>query len=375
MATSVSEELSEVQVLDSNEPLVTASSSAPSSSSARVLDSIEPLVPTTTQVQVLDSNEPLVLPCVRFPVLDEPVAGPSGMSGPSGAAGSCGSLSAIASSSEDEGEEFAAAMPRPTGSSGRRLNLYSDEIRSMWNWRKIFSKLGTHEQCVQFAEERGLIPVDKICAYHRKPMILTKEAGQVGKFRCRKSNCRTKTVSRAIGTWFENAHLSLTLIFQIMYAFSEGLSYNQTRKELACDDGLVVSARTVADWFSYCRETISIFELENQRAQGKIGGPNKVVQIDESKFGKRKFNRGRHIEGHWVIGMIEDGNDDLRLEKTKNSLDLNALDQLYRFPAPVQELMVHSICRRLEKFKTGAEDQNAKRKAQLYARSATFTCA
>ncbi|CAF4756402.1 unnamed protein product [Pieris macdunnoughi] len=61
---SVFEELSEVQVLDSNEPLVTASSTAPSSSSARVLDSIEPLVPTTTQVQVLASNDPLVLPCV-----------------------------------------------------------------------------------------------------------------------------------------------------------------------------------------------------------------------------------------------------------------------------------------------------------------------
>ncbi|CAF4756384.1 unnamed protein product [Pieris macdunnoughi] len=214
----------------------------------------------------------------------------------------------------DLGEEFAAAMPRPTGSSGRRLNPYTDELRSMWNWRKIFSKLGTHDQCVQFAEERGLIPVQKICTYHRKTMILTKESGQVGKFRCRKYNCRTKTVSRAAGTWFENAHLSLTLIFQIMYAFSEGLSYHQTRKELASDVGLVVSDRTVANWFTYCWETIVLYDLENQRAQGKIGGPNKIVQINETKFGKRKYNRGGHIEGHWVIGMIEDGNDDLRLE-------------------------------------------------------------
>lgn len=47
--------------------------------------------------------------------------------------------------------------------------------------------------------------------------------------------------------------------------------------------------------------------------EGKIGGPGKVVQIDESKFGRRKYNRGRHIEGHWVIGMLEDGSDDLRL--------------------------------------------------------------
>ncbi|KAI9243760.1 hypothetical protein EDC94DRAFT_531355, partial [Helicostylum pulchrum] len=29
------------------------------------------------------------------------------------------------------------------------------------------------------------------------------------------------------------------------------------------------------------------------------------IQIDESKFGKRKHNRGSHIEGVWVFGMVE----------------------------------------------------------------------
>lgn len=48
----------------------------------------------------------------------------------------------------------------------------------------------------------------------------------------------------------------------------------------------------------------------------KIGGPGCVVlvQIDESKFGKRKYNRGRNVEGHWVLGMIQDKSDDLRME-------------------------------------------------------------
>ena len=54
--------------------------------------------------------------------------------------------------------------------------------------------------------------------------------------------------------------------------------------------------------------------MELQDTLTKLGGPNKIVQIDESKFGKRKYNRGLQIEGHWVIGMIEDSNDDLRLE-------------------------------------------------------------
>ena len=36
-----------------------------------------------------------------------------------------------------------------------------------------------------------------------------------------------------------------------------------------------------------------------------IGGPGVEVEIDESKFGKIKYNRGRQVEGHWVFGGVE----------------------------------------------------------------------
>lgn len=34
-----------------------------------------------------------------------------------------------------------------------------------------------------------------------------------------------------------------------------------------------------------------------------ICGPNIVLQIDESEFCKRKFERDHYVEGIWVLGM------------------------------------------------------------------------
>ena len=38
----------------------------------------------------------------------------------------------------------------------------------------------------------------------------------------------------------------------------------------------------------------------------KVGGDG-VVDIDESKFGKRKFNRGHNVEDQWVFGGVARG--------------------------------------------------------------------
>ena len=41
------------------------------------------------------------------------------------------------------------------------------------------------------------------------------------------------------------------------------------------------------------------------RILGYIGGPGVEVQIDESAFGKRKYNCGHYVDTKWVLGGVE----------------------------------------------------------------------
>lgn len=36
-----------------------------------------------------------------------------------------------------------------------------------------------------------------------------------------------------------------------------------------------------------------------------LGGPQVIVEVDEAKIGRRKYNRGRIIQGQWVFGAVE----------------------------------------------------------------------
>ena len=56
------------------------------------------------------------------------------------------------------------------------------------------------------------------------------------------------------------------------------------------------------DWYSFIRDICAQYFIDHPAI---IGGPGVEVEIDESKFGKRKYNRGRQVEGHWVFGGTE----------------------------------------------------------------------
>ncbi|CAG2256387.1 unnamed protein product [Mytilus edulis] len=137
---------------------------------------------------------------------------------------------------------------------------------------------------------------------------------------CNKRKCKWTHKNHILlrkNTWFENANVSLRksllLIYCFVHKFPYDLAIGETSISSASDSDnegqsnlkrrkLERSKETVNDYYNYCRE-ICCYVVENIKPQ-KNGGPGLIVEIDEAKFGKRKYNRERVVDGNWVLGGI-----------------------------------------------------------------------
>ncbi|XP_028416130.1 uncharacterized protein LOC114543892 [Dendronephthya gigantea] len=91
--------------------------------------------------------------------------------------------------------------------------------------------------------------------------------------------------------------MTLDEVLKFTYWWCCDMKQNEIHHELN------IASNTAVDWDSFCRETCEVTLIEREE---QIGGPGKTVQIDESKFGKRKCHRGHRVEGQWVFGGIEE---------------------------------------------------------------------
>lgn len=125
-------------------------------------------------------------------------------------------------------------------------------------------------------------------------------------FGCYKLNKATKkkpvkceyTCSIFKKTFFEQTHLPVYKVFNFVYFY---FLNPHSRCKVLCDQ-LNIGSNTFVDWSSFVREVCVEWTIKNSE---QIGGQGIIVEIDEAKFGRRKYNRGRIVEGQWVFGGVE----------------------------------------------------------------------
>lgn len=116
------------------------------------------------------------------------------------------------------------------------------------------------------------------------------------RWRCNVRECREQKQLKA-GTWLQGVHLDYRTVALFMYSWSK----EYTSIQFCRDELSINSNHTVVDWNMYLREVCAQSLLANPP---RIGGPNRTVEIDESLFVRRKYNRGRQREQQWVLGGI-----------------------------------------------------------------------
>ena len=141
-----------------------------------------------------------------------------------------------------------------------------------------------------------------------------------------------------MSTWFAsldaagrpNCKVSKRAVLWILFAMAKEMSVSLTTTLV--EGTMTLTKPTVIDWRNFTRE-LMVSALEQAP---RMGGVGQVVQIDESLFrGRRKYNRGRvlqgdgvpgrrpnnhgqRVEGPWVFGLLLVESGELRLFRVEH---------------------------------------------------------
>ena len=157
------------------------------------------------------------------------------------------------------------------------------------------------QECIRWCPKYGLLAMQMVCPTCRRycrEQALDRAVDGVT-WRCPVKTCK-KRFSIRRGSFFEKSHLQLWQLLGLTYLWcrsagkSRGVSVEDAQHELQ-----IGSEHSIVDWNQYCRD-IAVSHFLNNPVQ--IGGPGHIVEIDESLFSRRKYNRGRIVPEQWIFG-------------------------------------------------------------------------
>ncbi|KCZ80224.1 hypothetical protein H312_02374 [Anncaliia algerae PRA339] len=164
----------------------------------------------------------------------------------------------------------------------------------MTTHREIVKATLNYKSAIEYLQGNNYIPQKFWCQTCSQNMKIEMN-NNIFRWRCSKCNKRKSLLSNTI---LFNSNLDLPLLIDLIYFWSLNLTQNYTLNEISSK-----SRDTITRWY----HTLSLqsFFIMRNLSRVKIGGVGCTIEVDESKFSKRKFNVGRVVRSPWVIGGVD----------------------------------------------------------------------
>ena len=150
-----------------------------------------------------------------------------------------------------------------------------------------------HEKSMKFLQECGLLKREMFCPTCSSVSLWRSESIRDKYRRCGKGKqgkqCNA-TRSLRHSSWFPKSKLTLLEIILLTYDIMQKVLSKAIQNEHQ------IEQQTACDQFHFCREVVLDF-IESKSKM--IGGEGKVVEINESKFRKRKYHLCERPVGVW----------------------------------------------------------------------------
>ncbi|TKR64562.1 hypothetical protein L596_025072 [Steinernema carpocapsae] len=212
----------------------------------------------------------------------------------------------------------------------------------------LFAFLGYDEspeskrKTIDFLALHGLLKNRHFCPNEQhSPSVLQKDCKSCDMYMWRCLDCRATGKSGRCslreGSIFEQSHLSLRTILLLLHNWA----YLPTTRLDDVQMGLGLARRTITDFYNLFREICRSWN-SLQTWQSKLGGPESVVEIEESQYIVDKDHRRRKQEGEsgWIFAFTELGTNRVRLFETADKSEEALVTLIEAHLAPGTKIIV-----------------------------------
>ena len=163
---------------------------------------------------------------------------------------------------------------------------------------EIYSMTATTETWINFLQQREILKSSMTCSSCSGDMSLVSCSSSKSKdsFIWYCSPCR-KSTNVGTGSVLSGRKLTFkSFLWLIFFLSCKGIA------KVLIAQITNISENTISD----CRQIVYANVARHFLANPvPLGGPGVIVELDEAKFGKRKYHKGSYREGMWVLGALD----------------------------------------------------------------------